>query len=152
MIPDSDLLKPSLSPERDVPAAIYSVQAVFFTSFFGGPVASALITLVNAHRLHRLARDWPLALIAFTLMVVLRWAVSRHALSWLDHILAGRTESVLNGIAGLAFFGLGYALHAPYYRSQSLLDLPAPNGLMVGLLCVLVAIGFEVGLAGLLAS
>jgi hypothetical protein len=152
MIQDSDLLKPTLSPGLDAPAAIYSVRAACLTSFFGGPVASAMITLVNAHRLRRLARDWPLALLALTVDVMLRWSMSWHALGWLQEVLGGRTETLLREIAGLVFFGAGYALHAPYYRSQSLLDLPTPNGLRIGVLCVLVAIGVDVGLVVILPS
>jgi hypothetical protein len=155
MRPDSDLLKPSLSPGRDMPAAIYSVRAAALTSFFGGPIASALLTLINAHRLQRLARDWPLALLAVAAVVALHWSLSWHALGWLDRMLEGQTGPVLRRVAGLAFFGLGYALHATYYRSQSLLDLPTPDGTTIGILCILAGIGGEIGLTwliGLLSS
>jgi hypothetical protein len=130
MTPDSDLLRPSLSPGRETPAAIYSVRATFLTSFFGGPVGSALIFLINAHRLRRLAREWPIGLLAVAVMIALRWSMSRHFL--------GGLEPVLGRLTGLAFFAIGYALHAPYHRSQTFLDVPTPNGLWVGILCVLV--------------
>jgi hypothetical protein len=146
MTPDSDLLRPSLSPGREVPNAIYSVRAVFLTSCFGGPIGAVLITLINAHRLRRLSREWPLALAALAIVVALRWSASRHALAGLEAYLGARTEGLLMELASFAFFGIGYALHAPYHRSHALLDLPAPNGLTAGILCVLAATGVEMGL------
>jgi hypothetical protein len=151
---NSDLLRPSLSPGRDAPTAIYSVRATFFTSFFGGllggfvggPIPAVLITLVNAQRLRRLSREWPLAPAALAVAIALRWAASRHDFLGLQVYLGQHAEVPLAAIASLAFFGTGYALHAPYHRSQTLLDLPTPNGLSVGILCVVAGWCVERGL------
>jgi len=129
-----------------MPAPIYSVRAAFLTSFFGGPIAAVLITLLNARRLRRLARDWPLALAAVAILIALRWSMSRHALAVLEPILGQNTEALLEELAGLGLFGIGYALHGPYHRSQSFLDLPTPNGLLTGILCILGAAVVEIGL------
>lgn len=146
MTPDSDLLRPSLSSARDIPAPVYSVRAAFITSFFGGPVAAVLITLLNARRLRRLSRDWPIVLAAPAILITLRWAMSRHALGWVESILGQNTETLLMEISGMVLFGIGYALHAPYHRSQSFLGLPTPNGLLAGCLCILAAAVAEAGL------
>lgn len=146
MTPDSDLLRPSLSSPRDMPAPIYSVRAAFLTSFFGGPIAAALITLLNARRLRRLARDWPLALAAVAVLIALRWSMSRHVLAVLEPVLGQNTETFLMEVSGLGLFGIGYALHGPYHRSQSFLDLPTPNGFLAGILCILAAAVAQIGL------
>lgn len=146
MSPDSDLLRPSLSPGHGAPAAIYSVRTSFFSSFLGGPVASALITLINARRLHRLARDYPIAMAALAAAIALRWAMSRHVLSSAEAIFGDYTEMSVLHIMGFAFFGIGYLLHAPYHRSHTFLELPTVNGLGAGILCILIGTGIQWGL------
>lgn len=146
MTPDSDLLRPSLSSPRDVPAPIYSVRTAFLTSFFGGPIAAMLITLLNARRLRRLDRDWPLVMAALAMVIALRWAMSRHVLAMLESTLGQSTETLGWELSGLALFGAGYALHAPYHRSQSFLDLPTPNGLLAGTLSICAAFVVEIAL------
>src|SRR5688572_9347605 len=53
-----DLLNPTLGEQARPAAAPYSVQATFFTGFFGGPFAAIALIAVNSTRLRRLGRDW----------------------------------------------------------------------------------------------
>lgn len=113
-------------------------------------MGGALITLINAHRLHRLGRDWPLLPAALALAIGLRWALMQHALGPLESILGVGDGEILVRIAGFAVFGLGYLLHGTYHRSQQVLDLPAPKGFWPGLLCTLVGWGLQLGLTKVL--
>jgi hypothetical protein len=128
---NSDLLRPSLSADHNPSAAIYSVRTAFLTSFFGGPIAGALIALLNSYRLKRLAVDWPIALIAIGLFMLLSWLSAHDGWRWA--IYGSRAGNVL-------FFGIVYAFHRTYYKSMSVLGITPPNGLMAGIGAILLGV------------
>jgi hypothetical protein len=136
MIPDRELLRPSLTADARAPDAIYSAGTGFVTSFLGGPVAGAMIALLNSHRLRRLGSDWPIALLALAISALVRLSVVDHFWDWLDGLLGKGSVRYVAELIGLAFFGMIYALHRPFYRSMSLLGLKAPNGLGVGIAAI----------------
>ena len=146
MIQDRELLRPSLAADARVPQAIYSAGTGFLSSFFGGPVAGALIALANSQRLRRLHIDWPIALLAPAINVLIRLSVVDHFWDWLDRLLGKGSVRYVADLVGLAFFGLIYALHKPYYRSMSLLGLKAPNGLLPGIIAIAVGIATQYAL------
>jgi hypothetical protein len=133
MIQDSELLRPSLTAEHSSASAIYSVRTGFLASFFGGPIGGACVALLNARSLGRLKVDWPVALLALSVSVGLSWSSAAHKWQWLDSSLGHGSGRYLQELAGLAFYGVIYTLHRPYYRSMQLLGLDPPNGLRVGI-------------------
>jgi hypothetical protein len=147
MIQDRELLTPSLTADARVPQAIYSASTGFLASFLGGPMAGAVIALVNSQRLRRLGTDWPIALLALAIAVLIQLSVVDHFWDWLDHLLGQGSIRFVYKLAGMAFFGAIYALHRPYYRSMSLLGLKTPNGILIGILAIAVGLGVQFGLA-----
>lgn len=152
MIQDSELLRPSLTPGRRSPMAIYSAQVGFLASFFGGPIAGAVVALLNSHRLGRLSADWPVAPAALALSAGLHWTLALHAWGWLDRLLGGDSSLYLLRLAGIAFFGLLFILHRPYYRSMSLLGLKASRGLGAGLAAIASGLVVEAALTFLISA
>ena len=150
MIQDSELLRPSLTADLDTPRPIYSVRTAFLSSFFGGPVAGAIIALLNSQRLRRLKTDWPIAVLAVGSSAVLQWTMKRHMWGPVNAVLGPGSARYGYELLSLAFSGVVYAIHRPYYRSMSLLGLPIPNGTGVGLAAVVCGILAQAGLYYLL--
>jgi hypothetical protein len=140
MIQDRELLRPSLTAEHSSASAIYSVRTGFLASFFGGPIGGAIVALLNAQRLRRLRLDWPIAVLALSVSIGLSWSIAAHKWHWLDGSLGRGSGRYLEDLAGLAFYGLVYTLHRPYYRSMALLGLDPPDGLRAGIIAA--AIGY----------
>jgi len=134
---NSDLLRPSLSADHNYSAAIYSVRTAFLTSFFGGPLAGAVIALLDSYRLRRLGVDWPLALIAIGLFMLLSWLATHDGWRWA--IYGSHVGNVI-------FFGIVYAYHRTYYKSMSVLGITPPNGLGVGFGAALFGILAEIAM------
>ena len=145
MIQDSELLRPSLTADVDSPQPVYSVRTGFLSSFFGGPVAGATIALLNSQRLRRLKMDWPIAVLALGSSALLQWSVIRHWWRWLDGALGDSSSGYVYQLLSLAFSGVVYAIHRPYYRSMMLLGLKAPNGTVVGLAAIAFGIAVQFG-------
>ena len=152
MIEDRELLRPSLTADARAPQAIYSAGTGFLSSFLGGPVAGAMIALVNSQRLRRLRIDWPIALLALAINVLVRLSVVDHFWDWLDGLLGKGSVRFVADLIGLAFFGVIYALHKPYYRSMSLLGLKAPNGLGLGIVAIALGIAVQMALLRLMPA
>jgi hypothetical protein len=150
MIQDRELLRPSLTGGRGAPAAIYSVRTGFLASFFGGPIAGVLVALSNSHRLRRLSLEAPILLLTLVTTLAVRWWIILKGRHWLDGLLGKGSLSYVIQLLGLAFFGVAYSLHRPYYRSMSLLGLQVPNGLGLGLAAIGLGIGTEVAVFALL--
>ena len=146
MIQDRELLRPSLTADARAPEAIYSAGTGFLASFLGGPVAGAMIALLNSHRLRRLGVDWPIALLAIGLSVGVRLSVVNHFWDWLDGLLGKGSVRYVAKLIGLAFFGMIYALHKPFYRSMSLFGLRAPNGLGIGIAAIGLGVAVQFAL------
>ena len=152
MIQDRELLRPSLTTDASAPRAIYSAGTGFVSSFLGGPVAGAMIALANSQRLRRLHIDWPIALLALAINVLVRLSVVDHFWDWLDRLLGKGSDRYVTELIGLAFFGVIYALHKPYYRSMSLLGLKAPNGLGLGIVAIACGIAVQMALFRLMPA
>ncbi len=149
MIQDRDLLRPSLTAGRGAPLAIYSARTGFLASFFGGPIAGALVALLNSQRLQRLRVDGPVVLLALVASMALRWAILVYGEPRLESVLGKGGAMTVARFIGPAFFGVVYALHRRYYRGMSLLAIPVPNGLRVGILASALGLGAEIALAAL---
>lgn len=150
MIQDSELLRPSLTAGSDSPRPIYSVRTAFLSSFFGGPVAGAIIALLNSQRLRRLKSDWPIALLALGSSALLQWAMSRPVWGGVNAILGEGSGRYAYELLSLAFSGVVYGIHRPYYRSMALLGLPVPNGIGAGIAAIVCGILAQAGLFYLL--
>ena len=126
-----DLLQPSLS--GDMPARpIYSAQAGFWVAFFGGPMAIALFGGLNARRLGRLRREWPLyagaAVIFFVLSVV--FFLSPDLVGMDPQATGEQSRSFRLGSRGFALIVwlTMFALHRRFHRAAVMLgeDPPSP--------------------------
>lgn len=145
MIQDSELLRPSLTADVDPRRPIYSVRTGFLSSFFGGPVAGASIALLNSQRLRRLKTDWPIAVLALVSSGLLQWSIARHGWRWLNGLMGDSSSNYVYQLLSLAFSGVVYAIHRPYYRSMMLLGLKAPNGTVVGVAAIAFGIAVQFG-------
>lgn len=134
-----DLLTPSLSVTKGPATAIYSATTGYVAAFLGGPVAAAVIAMVNSWRLRRLSKDWPLALLAVALLyAMLRWEYRQGGNEWLGQHLGSSGPQALRSVVSLLFFCGIYLLHYKSYRSMQLLGLKAPSGWVPGIIAVIV--------------
>lgn len=142
-----DLLQPSLGRDDSPATAIYSLRAGFLSAFFGGPLAAAVLALVNAYRLKRLRRDWPIGLLGIALTVGLAWwQVRGGGDAWLNALIGESATFYALRLAGLALFGVVYAVHRTYYRSMAVLGIKPPHGGLLGVILVVVGIAINVPL------
>ena len=140
---DNDLLQPSLSGS-DVPAtSIYSATTGYVAAFVGGPIGGAVVAMVNAWRLKRLSKDWPMALLAVLLTwTLLHWETRMGGNGWLVEHLGASGPRMLLRVLALAYFVGIYGLHYKSYRNMALLGIVPPSG------WVLRVVGIVIGLAG----
>ena len=127
----SDLLRPSLahSAPRLSP---YSLQALFLTSFFGGPLAALGMLALNARRLGRLRRDVPwlvVALLAYVLLeaVLALSPAGRGFIAQADAWLGRRAIEYLVRALALAVFALGLVMHRREHKAAELMGLTRPS-------------------------
>jgi hypothetical protein len=138
-----DLLRPSLGgASGDVSAtAIYSATTGYIASFFGGPVAGAVIALLNARRLNRLSKDWPVALVALALLAATVWWEQRMGGDeWLKAHFGRNSGSVAFRLLGIAFFCGMYGLHYRSYRGMERLGIKAPSGWVAGFAAIVIGV------------
>lgn len=148
---DPNLLAPSLTGTGATPA-LYSAGTGYLSAFFGGPLAGAVIALLNARRLGRLTRDGWLAGLALAVTVAFVWWLERAGgEALLVRALGSNGPRLGLRIAGLAFFGLAYLTHRRYYRSAQILGMPAPAGWIPGILAVVAGVATQAGLVLALA-
>ena len=147
-----DLLEPTLNREGAPAGSIYSPATGFFSSFFGGPIAGAVVTAVNARRLNRLHSDAWLVALGFAVQVALLWWLVRlDGNEWLQSTLGRSGASVARRMTGLAYFGLTYVVHRSYYRNMAFAGITPPSGWRMGILAVGVGGIASVALALLLS-
>ncbi len=148
-----NLLRPSLSG-TNVPAnAIYSATTGYVVAFLGGPVAAAAIALTNSWRLRRLARDWPVALLALALLhAMLWWQLRQGGYEWLTQHLGSTGPQALRSVVSLLFFCGIYLLHYRSYRSMRLLGLKAPSGWVPGLIAIVIGVAVTSGFVAILKT
>jgi hypothetical protein len=133
-----DLLQPSLAGMEHGTRKIYSTTVGYISSFFGGPIAGALVAAVNSWRLGRMRRDWPLTL---GTLVVAAAVLLPAPLGIFEHMLAWLGESGLRfawRLAGLAVFGVSYLLHRRYHRGMAVMGVAAPSGWLLGILAIVL--------------
>jgi hypothetical protein len=146
-IGEDDLLQPSLRPEAPA-TAIYSATTGYMASVFGGPIAGAVIALLNARRLDRLGRDWWVGLVAVAIMaVVMGWIYAFGGEAWLDDKVGTRGPRFAIMISGLVFFAGIYALHRPSYRGMEHLGIKPPSGWLPGILAIAIGIAVSIVIA-----
>jgi hypothetical protein len=148
---NSDLLRPSLSGANASATAIYSATTGYLVSFLGGPVAGALIAMVNSYRLRRLSRDWPVALFAVALLhTMLWWELRNGGSEWLKGHLGASGPRAFHSVVSLLFFCGIYLLHYTSYRSMRVMGLKAPSGWVPGIIAIIVGFSVTVALASML--
>ncbi len=148
-----DLLRPSLSGTNAQATAIYSATTGYVVAFLGGPVAAAIIALLNSWRLRRLSKDWPLALLAVAVLyAMLSWEYQKGGNAWLTQYLGSSGPRVLQSAVSLLFFCGIYLLHYRSYRSMQVLGLKAPSGWVPGIIAVVVGVFATYAFAALLHS
>lgn len=136
-----DLLQPTLGADARPAAAPYSVQATFFTGFFGGPFAAIALLGVNSSRLRRLGRDWPVLVACLIAAIFLGWVLhgSAQAVSpvrdWLSDTMGQNGVRYAYRLVALIFVGVGYLLHRREQRNTDVLGLSRPNGWVAGGIC-----------------
>jgi hypothetical protein len=136
-----DLLRPSLSGTSAQATAIYSATTGYVAAFLGGPVAAAVIALLNSWRLRRLKKDWPLALLAPVLLyAMLSWEFRSGGDEWLSRYLGSSGPRAFRSVVGLLFFCGIYLLHYRSYRSMQLLGVKPPSGWVPGIIAVVVGL------------
>ena len=134
-----DLLRPSLSGTSASATAIYSALTGYVAAFLGGPVAAAVIAMLNSWRLRRLSKDWPLAVLAVVLLhTMLWWEYRQGGNEWLIRYLGASGPRALQSVVSLLFFCGIYLLHYKSYRSMQLLGLKAPSGWVPGIIAVII--------------
>lgn len=148
-MPDADLLQPSLqdeAPRTPPKRKPWRVGSQVYVAFFGGPVAAAIIGVINAGRLRMPAGQQ--AAIAVAALVALGALVAVGSAS-VDALRLGVR------VAGLAVYGVVYLLQRKpdriyhYYNGgdEAYSELFAP-----GFAAVLVGIAVEFALVGALGD
>lgn len=153
------LLQPTLGQDARPASAPYSVQATFFTGFFGGPFAAAALVAINSSRLQRLHRDWPALAASLLLVLALCWALYGHgpalvapARDWLRDNLGQNNYRIVYRLLAFLILGVGYLLHRREQRNADLLGIKRPNGWIAGTACALGGGALFVGFYALLRS
>jgi hypothetical protein len=138
---NDDLLRPTLSDYRQVPA-IYSSTGFFVSTFFGGPVGAVFYGLCNSQRLHRLWSDFApflaLAAVAFGVVVWLQQGGQMDALGELIGSDPRRTFEIVLRALALACFGAIYFMHRRFFRSARVSGVKPLSSWVPGIAAVLL--------------
>jgi hypothetical protein len=146
-----DLLKPSLG-QGDSPAnSIYSARTGYLASFFGGPLAGAIVALANAYRLRRLKADWPIGVLALAVTIGPIWWWMRGGAQW-GAAYGGRDAAQVGfRVVGLGFFAVVYGWHRQYYRNMTLFGTKPPSGTLIGFVAVVAGLVIEAAIVAALS-
>ena len=101
------LLEPSLRGDGQA-VPIYSATTGYLIAFFGGPLAGCGIALIDAYRLRRLGREWPLAIAAVLLTGGLFAWQERGGEVWAERLLGRGAGGLMYRVLGVVFFGAVY--------------------------------------------
>jgi hypothetical protein len=135
-----DLLEPTLAGDGRPLQAIYSQRTGYVTSFFGGPMAGAIVTAVNARRLGRLAQDaWLIAFGVVLAIALLWWQARLGGNEWLESTLGRTGPRIAPRIAGLGYFAVSLLVHRPFHRHMELAGIDSPSGWGVGIMAMVVS-------------
>lgn len=144
-----DLLRPSLSPgHRKV--RLYSPTAMFYTAFFGGPVAALAFSTLNSKQLDRTKEDqlwYVLAGVGTLLWIFTTIYVARFTDVIPPDFLGGveRTGRYIIRAFGLALWGGFYFMHRPFHRTNELVGAEPLNPWKPAIGCILVAMVIQGG-------
>jgi hypothetical protein len=117
---NEDLLRPTLSDYRQVPA-LYSSTGFFLSTFFGGPLGAVIYGLCNSQRLGRLWADMPvcvaLATGAFFLVYAFQQGGQMAGIADLLGTGPRRTFEITLRAFAMASFGAIYLMHRKFFRA-----------------------------------
>ena len=148
----NELLQPSLGSETSAATSIYSTTTGYLAAFFGGPLGGAAIALTNSWRLRRLARDWPLAIVALALTGGMAWWEQRAGgLAWLTSHFGSSGQRFAVRVVGIAMFAVIYLIHRRYYRNMEIMGIRPPSGWIPGIVAILGGVGAMTALGQVLA-
>lgn len=143
-MPQDDLLQPSLPHSDDQGVAIYSAITAFATSYFGGPLAAAIIGLLNSHELGLLRRDWWLGAVAVAAVPgYFYWLEYGGGMPWLRGMALEGLPPYLYRLMAVGFFGLVYMMQRRHFRSMMLLGLQPKSGWLPGIAAVIAGIAYS---------
>jgi len=138
---NDDLLRPTLSDYRQVPA-IYSSTGFFLSTFFGGPVGAAFYGLCNSQRLNRLWTDLvlfvALAAAAFAMLVLLQRGGQMDAFAELIGTDRRRTFEISLRALALVCFAAIYFMHRKFFRTAQVSGVKPLSGWVPGLAAVIL--------------
>lgn len=112
-----DLLKPVLTSESESTPS-FSIRAMFFVAFFGGPLAIIIFSAISSHLMSRLGKDAVLY-VAMTLISIGMLALQTASPELFEFGAAGASADdfkLIWRITGLLFMGVFYWLHKKSYR------------------------------------
>jgi len=140
---NDDLLRPTLSEYRQVPA-LYSSTGFFLSSFFGGPVGAAIFGLCNSQRLNRLWHDMPVAIAAasaaFFGVYLLQSGGQMPAIAALLDASESRTLEITLRAFALAVFGAIYLMHRRFFRAARVTGMEPLSSWVPGIASLLLGI------------
>lgn len=152
-MPENDLLRPSLAAGDATRVSIYSTTTGFMAAYFGGPLGAASIALLNSHRIGRLAKDWPFALLALLAVpIYFHWLQLGGGQQWLTATIGAWSTPYFYRLLGVLFFGLAYGLHRSQYRNMALIGLKPTPGWIPGLAAIVVGGAYSFLVARLLVD
>lgn len=138
---NDDLLRPTLSDYRQVPA-IYSSTGFFLATFFGGPVGAAFYGLCNSQRLNRLWTDLlpfvTLAVAAFGIVVLLQQGGQIEAFAGVIGADRRRTLEISLRALALLCFGAIYFMHRKFFRTAQVSGVKPLSAWVPGLAAVIL--------------
>lgn len=138
---NEDLLKPTLSEYRQVPA-LYGSTGFFLSSFFGGPVGAAFFGLCNSQRLNRLWKDLPvivaIAAAAFFVVFLLQSGGTMASIADLIGTSPRRTLEITLRALSLAAFGGIYLMHRKFFRAARVSGMTPLSSWVPGIAAVLL--------------
>jgi hypothetical protein len=146
-----NLLRPTLGGAGATRSSIYSTTTGYLAAFFGGPVAAAVVALVNSRRLGRLSRDWPFAALAIgAQLAFIQWQLG-------DGPARGETpdatiQRLMQRLLGVAFFALAFLLHRRYFRNMDVAGIKAPSGWMLGAGAIVAGLAVNLAMRTWMAS
>lgn len=135
-----ELLKPELTEEGGG-RSLYSNRALFFTGFFGGPLAVLLLSAMNSSLLNRLKKDLPLYL-AFTAGVgIFYFMVLPEGVAGFHDLSQFRRQDPFFRFGpralALAFWAVIFVLHRPFQQAMAIMDLDPLKPWKPAILCAL---------------
>jgi hypothetical protein len=147
----NDLLKAELSTEGSG-RSLYSSKALFFTAFFGGPIAVVLLSALNSRLLNRLKSDLIFYFLAgFLIFAFLYYVIvvpeNAQGIKWLGEFR--RANPVFKygpRVIALIFWVISYALHRKFHKAIAIMGLKPMKPWVPGIICTIVGGIIQIGL------